>query len=95
MSQTINVNIRMDANLKKQVEELFEEFGINMTTAMVMFAKTVVRERKIPFEISAPKDDFYNEYNQKVLAETIKSIKNGTANYVTKTIEELEAMESE
>jgi len=32
---------------------------------MVMFAKTVVRERKIPFEIAAPKNDVYNEYNEK------------------------------
>ena len=95
MSQTINVNIRMDANLKKQVEELFDEFGINMTTAIIMFAKTVVRERKIPFEISAKDDGFYNEYNQKLLYERIKAMENGTARYVVKTMEELEAMESE
>ena len=94
MAQTVNVNIRMDEDLKKQVEELFEEFGINMTTAIIMFAKSVVRERKIPFEIAA-KDDFYNEYNQKILDERIKAMKNGTAKYVVKTMEELEAMESE
>ena len=95
MSKTINVNIRMDEDLKKQAEQLFNEFGMSMTTAFTIFTKAVVREKKIPFEIAASKDDFYNEYNQKVLIEIIKSMKNGTANYVTKTIEELEAMESD
>lgn len=77
MANMTNVNIRMDADLKKQVEELFDEFGINMTTAMIMFAKAVVRERKIPFEISAPKDDFYNEYNQEILRKAIKELDEG------------------
>lgn len=95
MANMTNVNIRMDSDLKKQVEELFGEFGMNMTTAIIMFAKAVVRERKIPFEIVAPKDDFYNEYNQKLLSERIKIMDNGNAEYVTKTIKELEALENE
>jgi len=92
MSKMINVNIRMDMNLKKQVEELFEEFGINMTTAMVMFAKAVVREKKIPFDITVPRADFENPYHEKIINERIERINNGTATYVAKTIEELEAM---
>ena len=93
MAQTVNVNIRMDETLKKQVEELFDEFGINMTTAITMFVKSVVRERKIPFEISAPEDDFYNEYNQAIIKKSIQELKDGKV--ITKTIEELEAMEIE
>ena len=50
---TTSVTIRMDENLKKQVEVLFEEMGLNMTTAITVYAKTVVRQRRIPFEISA------------------------------------------
>jgi len=41
------------------------------------------------------KDDFYNEYNQKVLSKIAEEINEGTAKYVAKTIEELETMESE
>ena len=51
MSQT-TVSIRMDENLKKQLEYLCSELGMNITTAMTIFAKTVVRERRIPFEIA-------------------------------------------
>ena len=77
MAQSINVNIRMDKELKMQAEKLFAEFGMNMTTAITIFAKTVVRERKIPFEIFVPKEDFYNKYNQEILMQSIEQINNG------------------
>ena len=51
MAQT-NVNIRMDETLKKQFEQLCGELGLNMTTAFNLFAKTMVRQQRIPFEIS-------------------------------------------
>jgi len=77
MSQTTNINIRMDVDLKKQAEKLFNEFGMNMTTAFTIFTKAVVRERKIPFEISAKDDGFYNEYNQAILKKSIKELSEG------------------
>lgn len=51
MAQT-NVNIRMDDVLKQQFEHLCGELGLTMTTAFTIFAKTMVRQQKIPFEIS-------------------------------------------
>jgi len=48
----ITVSIRMDDNLKKQVEWFCGEFGMNLSTAVTMFAKAIVRERRIPFDIS-------------------------------------------
>lgn len=47
-------SIRMDENLKRQFDSLCTEFGMNSTTAFNVFARAVVRERKIPFEIQAP-----------------------------------------
>lgn len=47
-----NVSFRMDEELKKQAEAMFNDFGMNMTTAFTIFAKTVVRQGRIPFEIS-------------------------------------------
>ena len=41
----------MDNNLKKDFDSICEEFGMSSTTAINIFAKTVVRERRIPFEI--------------------------------------------
>jgi len=50
-------SVRMDATLKKQFDALCQEFGMNTSTAINVFAKAVVRQRKIPFEISSPMDD--------------------------------------
>ena len=46
-------SVRMDENLKKQFDSLCSEFGMNATTAVNVFARAVVRERRIPFEIQA------------------------------------------
>ena len=51
MAQT-NINIRMDEQLKKQFDHLCNELGMNMTTAFNIFAKTMVRQQPIPFEVS-------------------------------------------
>lgn len=44
-------SVRMDEVLKKQFDELCREFGMNASTAINIFARAVVRERGIPFEI--------------------------------------------
>jgi len=46
-------SVRMDENLKRQFDALCADFGMNATTAFNVFARAVVRERKIPFEIAA------------------------------------------
>lgn len=46
-------SVRMEEGLKHQFDDLCYEFGMNASTAFNMFARAVVRERKIPFEISA------------------------------------------
>lgn len=51
MAQTM-VNIRMDADLKRDVEKVCSEMGLSMTTAFTLFAKKSSRERRIPFEIA-------------------------------------------
>lgn len=50
-------SVRMDEKLKSQFDALCTEFGMNATTAVNVFARAVVRERKIPFEIQASNDD--------------------------------------
>ena len=50
---SINVNIRMDSDLKKQFESFCEDMGMSMTTAFNIFAKKAVREYRIPFEVGA------------------------------------------
>ena len=48
---TTNLNIRIDKAIKDQAEEIFNELGLNMTTAVNMFLRTVIREHGIPFEL--------------------------------------------
>lgn len=76
MANTINVNIRMDAELKKQAEQLFAELGMNMTTAINVFVRQSVNYGGIPFEIVL-RDDFYNDYNQRILKKSISQLEEG------------------
>ena len=47
----VNTNISIDKNLKKQAVELFDQFGLDFSTAISLFLSQAVREQKIPFEI--------------------------------------------
>ncbi len=47
-------SVRMDEDLKDRFDSLCQDFGMNMTTAINVFARAVVRQRRIPFEISSP-----------------------------------------
>ncbi|GHV56869.1 hypothetical protein AGMMS49579_21940 [Spirochaetia bacterium] len=73
MAQSI-LSVRMDESLKRQFDTLCDEFGMNTSTAVTVFAKTVVRERKIPFEIAFPEDPFWSEPNQAHLRKAIADI---------------------
>ena len=48
---TTNISIRMDTELKAQAEALFNELGMNLSTAFNIFVRQAVREGRIPFEI--------------------------------------------
>ena len=88
MSATTLINFRIESDLKNEMEGICSDLGINMTTAFVMFAKKVCREKRIPFELSI--DPFYSEANRKRIFESIKQLEDGKV--VVKTMEELEEM---
>ncbi|MCF8020811.1 MAG: type II toxin-antitoxin system antitoxin, RelB/DinJ family [Firmicutes bacterium HGW-Firmicutes-2] len=90
MKQT-TISIRIDDELKKEMEETCRELGLNITTAFTIFAKKMSREHRIPFEVSI--DPFYSVNNLKAIDESIEQIKQGKV--ISKTMEELEAMENE
>lgn len=54
-------SVRMDENLKKQFDALCADFGMTASTAINVFARAVVRERKIPFEIVSPEPEVTRE----------------------------------
>ena len=49
---TTNVTMRMDENLKAQLQELVSNLGLDMTTFFTMAAKQAVREQALPFKPS-------------------------------------------
>lgn len=79
MSQTVNINFSMDAELKKNMEKVCADMGLTMTTAFTIFAKKVSREKRIPFELSA--DPFYSESNIKYLEAIMEDVKSGKAHF--------------
>lgn len=73
MSQT-TINIRMSKELKAQFSDFCENVGMNMTTAICMFAKNTVKNQALPFAVTtkkSKKDPFWSEANQKLLRESI------------------------
>lgn len=65
MAQTVNVNFKLDADVKKSMEQACADMGLSMSAAFTIFAKKVSRERRIPFEVAA--DPFYSEANIRYL----------------------------
>ena len=51
---TTNLNIRTDAEVKAAAEQLFNDLGMNLTTAVNIFLRQAVREQAIPFRVGAP-----------------------------------------
>lgn len=54
-------SVRMEQSLKSQFDELCADFGMNASTAFNIFARAVVRERKIPFNIYSPEQKITRE----------------------------------
>ena len=54
-------SVRMDETLKKQFDALCSDFGMTASTAINVFARAVVRERRIPFEITSPEPEITRE----------------------------------
>ena len=89
----VTLNVRMDEDIKREFDNFCSKVGINTSVAVNMFARAVLRERKIPFEITDETDPFYRLSNMAQLAKSIEEFKAGKV--VVKTMEELEAMENE
>lgn len=88
-----NVTIRLNNNDKEAFSAICEKIGMNVTTALNCFVKAVIREEKIPFELSSKDNDgFYNEANIKHLIELKKLDDEGKLHFVEKSLKELKEM---
>jgi DNA-damage-inducible protein J len=87
MAQTL-INVRMDEDLKRNFDNVCNELGMTMSTAIMIFAKKVTREKRIPFDVSV--DPFYSETNLSALKKSMEQAAGGKV--VIKSLDELETI---
>ncbi|MCI9053509.1 MULTISPECIES: type II toxin-antitoxin system RelB/DinJ family antitoxin [Bacteria] len=75
MAQAVNVNFRLDEDVKRNMEQVCSELGLTISAAFTIFAKKVSREKRIPFELSV--DPFYSEENMTRLRKSIDDLNAG------------------
>ena len=66
----VSTNITIDAEVKKQAQELFADLGMDLSTAINIYLKKALAEQGIPFEVS-------REVPNKVTAKAIADSENG------------------
>ena len=84
------VTLRLEDSVKDELDKMLESMGMNIATFYNIYTLRSLRDRKIPFDITAAEDPFYSESNMKHLRKSKEQIQNGQV--VVKTMEELEAM---
>lgn len=85
------VSLRFDDEIKKELDEMCEEMGMNLTTFFMIYAKKALRDRRIPFDICAPKDPFYSARNLAQIERADEQVCQGRT--VVKSIDELDEIE--
>lgn len=73
MSQSV-LSVRVDNDDKKSFETFCNSVGMNVSVAVNMFIKAVLREQKLPFEIKSKKEDYDPFYSEENLARLRKSM---------------------
>lgn len=74
MSST-NITVRIDENVKENFEGILNDIGLTMTSAFNIFAKAVIRQNKIPFELEA--DPFWSKENQEHIRKALQELEEG------------------
>ena len=88
MNDLAQISLRVDDELKRGAEKTLNDIGLSMSTAINIFLKTVVRENRIPFELSA--DPFYSKENMKELERRVNAVRSGES-----TLKEHELIEED
>jgi DNA-damage-inducible protein J len=70
MSKSAMIHARVEPEIKKNVEEIFAELGLNMTSALNLFFKQVVLQKGLPFSVNIP-----NTQTAKAIEEARKTVK--------------------
>lgn len=74
------ISLRVDDDLKRDAERVLDNIGMNMSTAVNIYLKAMVRENRIPFELKS--DQFYSKENIEELERRVKNIRSGKSKLV-------------
>lgn len=86
MAKTDTINIRIEPELKKEVEETLNDLGMNIADAVTVFFKQIVMTESIPFIIKKPT---YNKETLLAIQEAKEILKNLDKNKGYNNVEEL------
>jgi len=67
----------MDTEVKKQFDDFCSQVGMTASVAFNMFARAVLRERRLPFDVTADFDPFYSESNLAHLRRGVTALNSG------------------
>jgi DNA-damage-inducible protein J len=67
----------MDSEVKKQLDDFCAQVGMNATVAFNMFARAVLREKRLPFDVTTESDPFYSESNLAHLRRGVATLDSG------------------
>ncbi len=88
MARAVNVNFKLDADVKKSMEQACSDMGLSMSAAFTIFAKKVGREKRIPFEVSV--DPFYSDSNIRYLERKKREIDEGRTHFAEHDLIEMD-----
>lgn len=87
----VTVSLRFDDAMKQELDEMCSELGMSLSTFFMIYAKRALRDRAIPFALTAPADPFYSDTNREQLERAERQYQDGKV--VIKSMEELREME--
>lgn len=65
------ISVRVDEDLKKEADILFNKLGINMSSAINIFLKQSVREQGIPFEMKVDREKEMEDFAKKYIDDNL------------------------
>ena len=73
----VTITARIDEQDKQDFDAFCSCVGLNISTAINLYVKAVLKEKKIPFEIAAPADPFYSDSNLEYVKKSVQELRSG------------------
>ena len=67
----------MDSEVKEQFDEFCSQVGMNTTVAVNMFVRAVLRDKRLPFDVTTESDPFYSESHLAHLRRGVAALNSG------------------